>query len=287
MKISSLPHFPTRHDTAHKGTFKTIYVIGGQAHMPGAASLTARAALRSGGGLVKFLADESILPQLLALEPSATGVPLSDKARNIERVLTEIDPDDMSVLAVGPGMGRTPQARSRLLSVVGTNRPMVLDADALNLLAESETMLSPSSKPRVMTPHPGEFKRLAHVANIKHDPVDPQQRVEAATALAKLHHAVVVLKGHQTVIASRTQCYVNQTGNPALATAGSGDVLTGIIASLLAQGLDGFAAATLGVHLHGLAADRWVSENGPVGLLARELADMLPGTIRHYISSVG
>lgn len=284
MKISSLPPFPIRHDTTHKGSFKTIYIIGGQLHMPGAPSLTARSAFRSGGGLVKFIADDNLMAQLLALEPSATGVPVSDKVRNFERVLTEVDPEEVGVLAIGPGMGKSSQSRSRFLSVLGSNRPMVLDADALNLLAESEQLLKPAAKARILTPHPGEYKRLAQAAKIKLDPVDPDQRIEAATTLAKAHHAVVVLKGHQTVIASRTQCYVNQTGNPSLATAGSGDVLTGIIASLLAQGLDGFAAATLGVHLHGLAADRWVSENGPVGMLARELADMLPSAIRHYPS---
>ncbi len=254
--------------------------------MPGAPSLTARAALRSGAGLVKFVADESLLPQLLALECSATGIAVSDKARNLERVLAQVDPDESAVLAVGPGMGKSVQSRNRLLSILASNRPMVLDADALNLLAESQQMLKPAGKPRILTPHPGEFKRLAKAAGIKHDPVDPKQRVAAATELAKAHHAVVVLKGHQTVIACRTQCYVNETGNPALATAGSGDVLTGVIAALLAQGLDGFEAAALGVHLHGLAADRWVSDNGPVGLIARDLADMLPRSIRHYITAL-
>ena len=108
MKIISLPQFPERQSTAHKGTFKTLFIIGGQSNMIGAPSLTARSALRSGAGLVKFIADESILTNLLLLESSATGVPISDKARNLERVLTEIDPEDTGVLAVGPGMGRTP-----------------------------------------------------------------------------------------------------------------------------------------------------------------------------------
>ncbi len=283
MKIISLPEFPARQNTAHKGTFKTLYIIGGQSNMIGAPSLTARSALRSGAGLVKLIADESILTNLLLLESSATGVPISDKARNLERVLAEIDPEDAGVLAIGPGMGRTPQSRNRLSSLLTSNRPMVLDADALNLLAETGERLVPAAKCRVLTPHPGEFRRLAKAVDIKHDPVDPEQRIKAATALAKVHHAVVVLKGHQTVIASRTQCHVNHTGNAALATAGSGDVLTGLIASLLAQGLDGFDAATLGAHLHGLAADLWVAENGPVGLLARNLADMLPKAIRQYL----
>jgi NAD(P)H-hydrate epimerase len=283
MKIISLPQFPERQNTAHKGSFKTLYIIGGQANMLGAPSLTARAALRSGSGLVKFVADESILSYLLLLEPSATGVVISDKARNIERVLAEVDPDDAGVLAIGPGMGRTAQSATRLQSLIKSNRPMVLDADALNLLADSGEKLEPAAKARVLTPHPGEFRRLAKALGIKHDPVDPEERVKAATALAKAHHAVVVLKGHHSVIASRTQCHINHTGNAVLATAGSGDVLTGLIASLIAQGLDGFAAATLGAHLHGLAADLWVTENGPVGLLARNLADMLPKAIRQYL----
>jgi NAD(P)H-hydrate epimerase len=280
MKISSIPAFPLRQDTTHKGSFKTVYIIGGQTTMPGAPAMTARAVFRSGGGLVKFVADESILSQLLLLEPSATAVAISDKARNLERVLVECDPEDMGVLAIGPGMGQSPQSRYRLLSLLTSNRPMVLDADALNLLAESGQSLEPSAKSRVLTPHPGEYRRLAKAAKITLDPTVASQRLEAATELAKFHHAVVVLKGHQTIVASRTQCYINNTGNPALATAGSGDVLTGIIAALLAQGLDGFAAASLAVHLHGLAADLWVHENGPVGLLARDLADTLPRAIK-------
>lgn len=283
MKISSLPAFPVRPDNAHKGSFRTLYIIGGQSNMPGAAALAARSAFRSGAGLVKFVADEALLPPLLQLEPSATGIAISDKARNLERTMAEVDPDELGVLAIGPGMGQSSLTQLRLSSLLTTNRPMVLDADALNLLAQSGQLLNPVSKSRILTPHPGEYRRLAKVARIKLDPTDPAQRMEAATELAKAHHAVVVLKGHQTVIASRTQCHINHTGNPALATAGSGDVLTGIIAALLAQGLDSFDAATLGVHLHGLAADLWVKENGPVGLLARDLADMLPKAIKEMI----
>ena len=250
--------------------------------MLGAPALTALAALRSGAGLVKFVADENLLSNLLLLEPSATAVALSDNTVNLEGVLAENDPDEMGVLAVGPGMGQSPQSMARLLSLISTNRALVLDADALNLLADSEQILEPAAASRILTPHPGEFRRLAKSLNIECHPVKPKQRVMAATALAKHHHAVVVLKGYQTVVASGTQCYVNQTGNCVLATAGSGDVLTGIISSLVAQGLDGFEAAVLGVHLHGLTADLWVKKNGPVGLLARELADMLPIAIKKY-----
>lgn len=281
MKISSLPAFPVREESTHKGSFKTIYIIGGQPQMPGAPAMTARAAFRSGAGLVKFIVDEPLMASLLTLEPSATAIPVLGNARNLERILAEVDPDDRGVLAIGPGMGQGTEAKYRIGSLFGSNRPMVLDADALNWLAQMDNALKPAAKPRVLTPHPGEFRRLAKIARIQHDPVDPKQRVDAATALARFHHAVVVLKGHETVVASQTQCYINHTGNPALATAGSGDILTGIIASLLSQGLDGFAAASLAVHLHGLAADLWVKENGPVGLLARDLADMLPRAIKN------
>ncbi|MBL4700069.1 MAG: NAD(P)H-hydrate dehydratase [Phycisphaeraceae bacterium] len=256
--------------------------MGGQSNMLGAPALTALAALRSGAGLVKFVTDKKLLSNLLLLEPSATAVALSDNTVNLEGVLAENDPDERGVLAVGPGMGKTPQSMARLLSLISTNRALVLDADALNLLADSEQILEPSAASRILTPHPGEFRRLAKSLNIELGLVKTKHRVMAATALAKHHHAVVVLKGYQTIVASRTQCYVNQTGNCVLATAGSGDVLTGIISSLIAQGLDGFEAAVLGVYLHGLASDLWVKKNGPVGLLARELADMLPTAIKKY-----
>jgi NAD(P)H-hydrate epimerase len=138
-----------------------------------------------------------------------------------------------------------------------------------------------------MTPHPGEFKRLATALGIARSGTDPDQRPNAAGELARAHKAIVVLKGHRTIVSDGERVYVNTTGNPALAAAGSGDVLTGLIAALIAQKVEPFDAAVLGVYLHGLAADLWAAEHGKSGMLARELAERLPDAFeQHRVGNV-
>ena len=163
-----------------------------------------------------------------------------------------------------------------VMALLRCRRSIVLDADGLNLLASTGHRRPSGGPPLVLTPHPGEFRRLAEPIGITLNPTDPSQRRSAAIELAMAHHATVVLKGSQTVVTNGQQVFLNQTGNAALATAGSGDVLTGLIAALIAQGLAAFDASVLAVHLHGLAADHWARAHGPAGLLARELADHLP-----------
>ena len=134
--------------------------------------------------------------------------------------------------------------------------------------------------PWVMTPHPGEYARVARFYGVTGDAKDPSRRAAAARDLAVASGAVVVLKGQQTMVSDGTRAYVNGTGNPALATAGTGDVLTGVIGGLLAQGMGLFGAAVLGVHVHGAAADAWAERHGRGGMLAQELADGVPGVLR-------
>ena len=159
--------------------------------------------------------------------------------------------------------------------------PMVFDADALNVLADQGDLLQAgrAGGPRVLTPHPGEFRRLAEPLGITLDPTDPKQRLDAAAALAKALSAVVLLKGRHTVISDGERYATNTTGNPALATAGSGDVLTGLVAALLAQGMDAFDAAHLAAHVHGRAADQWAAKHGRAGLRAMDLADGIPDAL--------
>ena len=280
--IAGPPPVPPRPVDGHKGTFGTVVVVGGSPTMIGAPAMTASAALRSGCGLVKLITREDTLPWCLMIEPSATGAPVSylDEASAISRYLSQ--GNERKVLAIGPGMGTG--ARQRLAVQMLLSQPMaaVLDADGLNNLAAIEEPPVPRGQPLVMTPHPGEFKRLAAAADIAPDPTDPAQRGDAAAALARHHHAVVVLKGHRTVVSDGRWLYVNTTGNPALATAGSGDVLTGLIASLIAQGMEGLSAAVLGVYLHGAAADLWALHHGSVGLTARELVTLLPDAVEAH-----
>ncbi|MEM8783230.1 MAG: NAD(P)H-hydrate dehydratase [Planctomycetota bacterium] len=297
--ITSLPTLPARPAEAHKGTFGTVVMVGGCGTMPGAPALTARAALRSGAGLVKLAADAATLSTALSVTPSATGVRLTGDPEADAASLQRADPEGRAVLAIGPGWGVTPGVPDRRSELLGRlwrgPRPIVIDADGLNVLAEMsrrgeldhEDEASPESPhaPRVLTPHPGEFRRLAAhpMAGepIDADPTSSTQRPLAAAALARAFQATVVLKGQHTVVGDRdtTRVFRNATGNPALATAGTGDVLTGLIAGLIAQGAAPFEAARLGVFIHGSAADRWASRHGHAGLLAHELCDGVPDVL--------
>ena len=274
--ITHLPSLPLRPADAHKGSFGTVIVVGGSPAMIGAPAICASAAIRSGAGLVKIAAASCVLPHAITIEPTATGILLQGEFEHQLQAIDRADPRHTAVLAVGPGMGTDPQTGRLVLALLKADRAAVLDADGLNLLAQTREPRPDPGPPLVMTPHPGEFHRLARPLGITESPVDPGQRPLAAIRLARAHRATVLLKGRRTIITDGGRIYENATGNPALAAAGSGDVLTGVIASLIAQGMDPFDAACLGAHLHGLAADQWSADHGRAGLAATDLARRLP-----------
>ncbi|MFA9476917.1 NAD(P)H-hydrate dehydratase [Phycisphaerales bacterium AB-hyl4] len=280
--ITTTPAAPPRPADAHKGTFGTVMIVGGSATMIGAPAITARAAFRTGSGLVKLAVDSAILPFALTIEPGATGLLFTGELDHRLAALDAADPDKHAVLAVGPGMGQAREAGELVVALLRGKRPVVLDADGLNQLAWSDYRHTPGGAPLVLTPHPGEFRRLATPMGIRLDPTRPDQRTDAAAALAQMHQAVVVLKGQHTVVCDGDRVFVNDTGHPALATAGSGDVLTGVIASLIGQGLAPFDAAVLGVHAHGCAAEQWAAAHGRAGLRAIDLCDELPAAIEKH-----
>lgn len=254
---------PPRARTAHKGHFGHVLVLGGDLGMGGAARLAAEAAARAGAGLVSVATRAEHVIALLAARPelmARAATTRDELAPLLERA---------SVLACGPGLGTADWGREMLAAALGAGRPLVLDADALNLLAEGEAAL-PSAA--VLTPHPGEAARLlgCGTAAVQED------RFGAARRLAERHRAVVVLKGAGTVVADATRMAVCGTGNPGMASGGMGDVLTGIVAGLLAQRLDPWTAATTGVLMHGVAADR-AAAGGERGLLAGDLLAGLRG----------
>lgn len=292
------PRLPARDPAGHKGTFGTVAIIGGQATAPrmmvGGPALAARSALRAGCGLVILAMPEPILAAALEIVPEATGVPLpcapngaidpSAAAEAIDRHLA-----GASVLALGPGLGvgaAQEQVVMRLVSREGD--AMVVDADALNCLAATERFDLDFRAKAILTPHPGEFARLAERLGIQADPVDPARRDEAAQTLARRLGAVVVLKGARTVVSDGLRTWSAAIVNPALATAGSGDVLTGIASSFMAQfhrgaaaagRLDLFDCARLAVQVHGAAAALWSERHGAAGLLAHELCDLVPDVL--------
>ncbi len=283
MSEISVPPPPARPDDAHKGTFGTVGILGGSPTMLGAPALAATAALRSGCGLVRILTDADLLPHCIGIEPSATGMALPEPASDADafrRFVRSLD--ERLVLAVGPGMGQGDLPRQRLREVLTRPLRTVVDADGLNNLSEQPELASEAQGSLVLTPHPGEFRRLASPWGIDRSATDPDQRPDAAAALANALGAVVALKGRGTVVSDGARCSVNTTGNPALSTAGTGDVLTGMIASFIAQGLAPFDATVLAVHLHGHAADRWAERHGRAGLTARDLAGLLPLAIEDH-----
>ncbi len=280
--IEQLSPPPPRPDDGHKGTFGTVIVVGGCPTMLGAPALCASAALRGGAGLVKVATETAILAHVLTLEPSATGIAIQGDAARRALQIEAAAADHDAVLAIGPGLGDSGDRDAWVLALLAKPwRGVVLDADGLNALARSGARLAEhgAGALRVLTPHPGEFRRLAKPLNIIADPTNPAQRGDAAAQLALAHDAVVVLKGKHTVVSDGQNIYTSTTGNPALATAGTGDVLTGLIAGLIAQRMPALDAACLAVHAHGLAADTWTQRHGPAGLLARELAAALPDAL--------
>lgn len=265
----------------HKGTYGHVLIVGGSMNMSGAGLLASRAALRIGSGLVTWALPQALLPHIaghvpeLMLAPAVEGVEGKWDRSSTDLILPLAEKCD--VLAIGPGLGRFEQDGEWLQTLwEQTDQPLVLDADGLNMIAEADGLSNwPSrSADTVLTPHPGEMARLAGIST----PEVQRDRIGIARDFAIQHGITLVLKGARTVIASSEgTVYVNTTGHPGMATGGSGDALTGIIAGLLAQGLSGIQAATLGVHLHGHAGEvaAYQRTGNPASLLAGDLIESL------------
>jgi NAD(P)H-hydrate epimerase len=240
--------------------------------------LAGTAALRMGSGLVQIAVPRTILPFALSITPELIGLPLGkgvgadllDAARAAD------------VLVVGPGMGQSGDAKARLMRLVRLDKPMVVDADALNLLAAQKRWPGYFKAPAVLTPHPGEMKRLGKLLGVSAVPSDDEGRSGLAASAAREFGQVLVLKGDRTVVTDGNRLYVNDTGNSALSKAGAGDVLSGIIASLIGQGMERFDAACTGVRLHGLAGEVAGEQFGLRSPLAREVIDAIPQAIALY-----
>lgn len=265
----------------HKGTYGHVLIVGGSMNMSGAGLLASRAALRIGSGLVTWALPQALLPHIaghvpeLMLAPAVEGVDGKWERSSTDAILPLAEKCD--VLAVGPGLGRFEQDGEWLQTLwEKTDQPLVLDADGLNMIAEADGLSSWQSRSAdtVLTPHPGEMARLAGIST----PEVQRDRIGIARDFAIKHGITLVLKGARTVIASADgRVYVNTTGHPGMATGGSGDALTGIIAGLLAQGLSGIQAATFGVHLHGHAGEVAANQRtgNPASLLAGDLIESL------------
>jgi ADP-dependent NAD(P)H-hydrate dehydratase len=277
-----LPKLAPRKPDSHKGDFGRALLVGGSRGMSGAITLSGMATSRGGAGLVTLAVPRTIQDIVSGYNPSYMTHALSDDGERIDRrAAKEVIAlaESATAVALGPGLGRS-AALTEFVAALYTSiaRPMVVDADALVALSARPEALTQPGGPRVLTPHPGEFARLSPDAK-KLAVGNDDERSRAASEFAQRDatgKTVIVLKGHRTVITDGKRAAFNSTGNPGMATGGSGDVLTGVITALLCQGLEPFDAARLGVHLHGLSGDLAVAKLGQVSLIASDLLDYLP-----------
>ncbi|MBI5864741.1 MAG: NAD(P)H-hydrate dehydratase [Planctomycetes bacterium] len=290
--ISDVPALPARAPRTHKHEQGRIAVVGGSRGMSGAAILCGLGALRGGAGLVRICCGTSVLPIVAAAEPCLMTRAIAEDERfrfAARDVNLELDLNWADVLAIGPGL-ESGQSPTFMKALPARDGPQVWDAGALSWLAGCgemrELLQQRACGTTVVTPHAGEMRRLCAALGFSAGGLDEDdERLRTANKFAALTGAVVVLKGHRTVVCApaeaqgRPRAFINSTGNPGLATAGTGDVLTGLIAALIGQGMTPFDACRLAVHAHGAAADRLARRIGPVGYLAREVADELPAAL--------
>jgi NAD(P)H-hydrate epimerase len=284
--VTTVPQLPPRPADAHKGTFGKVLVVAGSLGMSGAAVLAGSAALRGGAGLVQVAVPDAVAGIVAAGNPCYMTVLLpADVAGRLARIalprLLELV-EAASAVAVGPGLGQGEEVSDVVRGLVRqTGVPLLLDADALNVLGPDPAVLKERPAPTVLTPHPGEFARLTgtDTRSVQAD------RAGRARAFAEAFGVVLLLKGAGTVVTDGRQVYVNTTGNPGMATGGSGDVLSGLLGALLATGLEAFSAAVLGAYVHGLAGDRARDVRGETSLIATDLVDFLPAAFLEHAKS--
>jgi len=255
-----LDWLPWRAITAHKGDFGRVLVVGGDYGMAGACAMAAEAAARTGAGLTRAATRPEHVSALVARCPEVMAFPVSS-GQELQPLVEQAD-----TLVVGPGLGQSPWSEQLLQVAAASGKSMVLDADGLNLLSAGRVVDQPRRDNWVLTPHPGEAARLLGVSN-----ADIQRdRFAAAHRISLQYGGVALLKGAGTLVAGDEELLLCDYGNPGMATGGMGDVLSGIIGGLLAQGLEPLQAATLGAAVHGAAADR-AARKGQRSLLATDL----------------
>ena len=267
---------PDRPDNGHKGTFGKILLLCGSRGYTGAAALAAMGALRTGAGLVYLGVPESIYDIEAVKLTEPVIIPLPDEkgtysTKGIDQILTLMQGKD--AILIGPGIGKTEGSYAVVQTVLKYfSGPVVLDADGINVMEAHKDILRERTAPTILTPHDGEFVRFGAILS--------DDRVDSASKLALDLGVIVLLKGHRTVITDGRKSYINTTGNPGMATGGSGDVLAGVITSLLGQGVSPLEAAACGAWLHGAAGDICAREIGQYGMLPTDMVNVLPRLLK-------
>lgn len=283
--VAELKGLPQRPEDSHKGDYGKLLLIGGSCTMPGAIALSAMASLRSGAGLVTVATAEVVHSIVAGFDPCFMTIPLccssngtiKENADSLSQTVGSMGQYD--AIAIGPGLGKSTDLMSLVSELYEKNRgPLIVDADALNLLAGESGGLPVPNGPRVLTPHEGEFVRLMQNNHdgLNVDGVLTRENFEqAAFDLAGESQSVIALKGNVTFVTDGTMKWHNNTGNAGMATAGSGDVLTGVITALVGQGMNVCEAVQLGVQVHGRAGDLAAAELGKVSMTALDIIDFL------------
>ena len=297
VKIKKLPELNARKSNTHKGSYGRVLVLAGSPGLTGAAYLCSKAALRSGSGIVTLGVPESLNPVMEAKLtcvmtrplPETKESTLSNKGKKEIMKLCE----SHDVVALGPGLSQQPETRELILWLIqNIYCNMVIDADGLNALSDKVNVLHKIKRHAVLTPHPGEMSRLTGLGSAKN--VQKERLNTASQFIQSIQKKsnnegklTLVLKGDKTIVANSRKVYVNRTGNPGMATAGTGDVLTGIIASLIGQGYDVFDASQLGVYIHGLAGDIAAKKKGEHSMIASDIIEYLPDAFIKYNKEKG
>ena len=267
---------PDRPADGHKGTFGKILLLCGSRGYTGAAALAAMGALRSGAGLVYLAVPDSIYDIEAVKLTEPVIIPVADKdgryaPESVEQILSLLQ--GKNAVLIGPGIGQSDGVEAVVCAVLEHfNGPVVLDADGINLMRMHKDILRGRTAPTILTPHDGEFVRFGGVLEC--------DRIASAKKLARDLGVIELLKGHRTVITDGDSVYLNRTGNPGMATGGSGDVLAGVIVSLLGQGISPLEAAACGAWLHGAAGDICEKEIGQYGMLPSDMVNVLPRLLK-------
>jgi len=277
-EVSKLPALAARRPEAHKGDFGHVLVVAGSPGMTGAGCMAAQSAQMAGAGLVtlalpaslNLVAEVKLTSAMSMPLPEAEGGTLGmEAARSLLQAADRFD-----VAAIGPGLGRAPGTQEMVRALLGEMAlPVVVDADGLNAIAARTELLKQRSALTVLTPHPGEMMRLCGLDSVQQV---QRSRRELAVRFAAEHSVLLVLKGHRTIVTDGASFYVNSTGNAGMATGGTGDVLTGLVAGLLCQGLEPFGAAQLAVYVHGLAGDMAAQAKGQLSMTAEDVMACVP-----------
>ena len=258
---------PRRDPYGHKGTFGRLLIVGGQPEMTGAPALTGLAALRSGVGLVQVACSENILASILTIAPELIGLSLSAKGE--KKLVLAAQKSD--AIVIGPGWSESKYSAKLLSHLLMIDQVRVLDAGALNILSQQKAWPQKARGLSVLTPHPGEMKRLAHWLGRTEVPNSQAGRKEIAKALAQLTGQIVLLKGPGTIVTNGHETYVNTSGDNSLAKAGTGDVLSGILGAFLAQRIEPFKAACLAAFVHGTAGELAGKKHGQRSVIASDV----------------